>query len=424
MGGDNVLVGELLLVKDATEIMLAEKYRYWVALGACLLVILISQIIVYLVVSKAIVNPIKKVIGFAAQMAEGDMSYSLDFKAGGEIRDMAEALKKMSLHVQRRSKEAEAIAEGNLSQDIKIQTEKDVLGKSLRAITTKLGNIIDGIKQQATTLTSTSHTVASLSGNLQDSTDAIGKQTIDLADSFATVRNSLEMVASATEQMSASIQEISQTTAENNRISTETKSHSDNSAEVMENLSGAVSRISAANHSISDFADQTDLLALNATIEAARAGDAGKGFAVVASEVKDLASQSMQTAKKVSSDIGAVEKLTKVAMSTAKDIGNAIETASLGAQGIASAVEEQAAVASGISENVAGAFTATETFSESVNDINNSVGENIISAQSLAEFSVRLEAVAKELTGSIEMFQTEAIEQNEFTDTAPPSTAG
>ncbi len=50
---------------------------------------------------------------------------------------------------------------------------------------------------------------------------------------------------------------------------------------------------------VKKIANQSGLLALNASIEAARAGEAGKGFAVVANQVKELSSNTTQSADTV-----------------------------------------------------------------------------------------------------------------------------
>ena len=50
---------------------------------------------------------------------------------------------------------------------------------------------------------------------------------------------------------------------------------------------------------VKKIASRSGLLALNASIEAARAGEAGKGFAVVASQVKELSSNTSQSADTV-----------------------------------------------------------------------------------------------------------------------------
>lgn len=57
---------------------------------------------------------------------------------------------------------------------------------------------------------------------------------------------------------------------------------------------------------VKKLAKQSNLLALNASIEAARAGEAGKGFAVVANQVKELSTNTSDSAEKV---VGYVDEL-------------------------------------------------------------------------------------------------------------------
>ena len=94
-------------------------------------------------------------------------------------------------------------------------------------------------------------------------------------------------------------------------IKIKTRESKEKTAQVMENIKGALSKsveesksvakINELTDTILSIANQTNLLALNAAIEAARAGEAGKGFAVVATEIRDLADNSKKNANDIQS---------------------------------------------------------------------------------------------------------------------------
>lgn len=76
-----------------------------------------------------------------------------------------------------------------------------------------------------------------------------------------------------------------------------------------------VKGLSAMTDTIRGMARQTEILAINAAIEAARAGEAGKGFAVLAGEVRRLATQSNESAARISGDIARLVKTVEVGFS-------------------------------------------------------------------------------------------------------------
>ena len=401
----NRICNYLLVAQDASGLVQAEKKRQLYGLITVLLILVCSQLVAYLMVSKGITDPISRIIAFAGNLATGDVSDSLTIRTNGEIRTMADALNRMADHIRTQANQAQRIAEGDLTVDIIPASEQDILGKALLAITGNLGEMIEHISRNADRLLEMAGSVTGLSGELQVSLDVIESQTRNLAVSFEQISTNLQMVSSATEQMSASIQEISHTSSESSETTRQAQKFSDETTRIMEQLTTVVASISKANQAISDFADQTNLLALNATIEAARAGEAGRGFAVVASEVKDLAQKSMSTAQAIHEDVVNIEQCTSQAVSSTKTIGEVVARSKDATFGIASAVEEQAAVANDISRNIAGAHMVTSGFSTNIDELQEVASVTGRTIHSLNTSADQLSQLAETLKKNIDIFK-------------------
>lgn len=93
-------------------------------------------------------------------------------------------------------------------------------------------------------------------------------------------------------------------------------------------LSREIELIKNASQNINGISKQTNILALNATIEAARAGEAGKGFAVVANEVKNLASQSDDSAKHINQVVDIIAERIDILNGISIEVSNAISSIS------------------------------------------------------------------------------------------------
>lgn len=403
-GQNDKAVGQLLISADASEPIRKQKRRWIYALGVTTLVLVLSQVLAYFMIGRGVSAPISRIITFASSLAIGDASTTLNMKATGEIQRMTEALNTMAEHIRERAAQAEKIARGDLTVNIIRESDKDILGDSLAAITTNLGEMIKQISVYARNLLGESEKVAAQSASLQNSTDIIESQAGKLTEAFASIAGNLEIVAGATEELSASIREISKASNEGSNTSKKAQDFSGETSKSMQQLSKVVGCISQANQAITDFADQTNLLALNATIEAARAGEAGRGFAVVAAEVKDLAVKSMETAKSIRGNIEDIERYTLAAVTATGTIAEAITHAKDAAFGIASAVEQQAAVALDISSNIANAHNVTSSFSDSLEELNHAASVTNGTTLALHKSADQLSHLAEALKKSVDRF--------------------
>lgn len=132
--------------------------------------------------------------------------------------------------------------------------------------------------------------MSSASHNLEDS---IG----NISESMAAIRNNThEMLAASqnsTANMNESIHVVNESSENISRINGQVQEFRDK-----------VEKISEIVDIVKKVAAQSNLLALNASIEAARAGEAGRGFAVVADQVRQLSSNTSESAEDIVKYVG------------------------------------------------------------------------------------------------------------------------
>ena len=413
--GENI-VSYLLLSQDATVAVMRERRRVIYMISISCGIILVALAAALLVVSRGIISPIRRVIDFARNMAEGHFVDSLEVRSKDEVGMMSSALNEMAERIRRRAAEAEAVSAGNLTVPISVSSEGDVLGMSLRKIVYNFGEIISQVREDAEMLQKRSSMVSSYAEEIQGSSEVIKQRSSSISESSDSIAEDVEKLASATEQMSASVREISENTSRSKAISSEANELSRSAGDTIGRLDRSADKIEKASGEISDFADQTNLLALNATIEAARAGEAGKGFAVVAAEVKELAIRSITTAKSISNDVDEIQIHTKDVVRQTEKVSTSISEIDEAALIVSSALTEQSAVAEDLAQTISSTYERVKSFAVNVSDIDDSIRQNneVIlsltdSAQDMSELANRLQ----KLVSQFELDQTsELIEKN------------
>ncbi len=245
--------------------------------------------VIWLIVTRSIIQPLKKTVHALNEIAKGDLSIRLQ-DGRDEVGRMGAALNAVMESLNVKAKAASNIAAGDLRQNIKASSEKDVLGKALEGMIESLNSIVAELNFSAVQV------------------DAGSRQ---IADSSTALSQGATQQASAIEEITSSMSEIgsqTKTNAENatqaNQLAMAAKDAVNNGIDQMDAMVAAMNAISESSNeigkiikAIDSIAFQTNLLALNAAVEAARAGKHGKGFAVVAQEVRSLAARSAKAAQ-------------------------------------------------------------------------------------------------------------------------------
>jgi methyl-accepting chemotaxis protein len=311
------------------------------------------------------------------------------------------------------------MAAGDFSQQPKHEPEPDSLLANAYQMQSKLRDMIDTVKKQASQVGDMAHSLASsanqIAGNVNSESDAVSS------------------MAAAIEELSVSTTHISDQGANAKRIANDSRSNAEEGAKVVnktvsglldtareiEAASGEVSRLGEDASHISDvvkvikeIADQTNLLALNAAIEAARAGEQGRGFAVVADEVRKLAERTASATNEInqmSGKIGdvaghALSGMDKVVKTTKQGVGDA-ETAQASIKNIQSNFGEVAAVIDDIAAALEEQNAAATELAKSTERVSQMSEENSGAAQSLLSLANDLEAGAREVRNAVEVFK-------------------
>lgn len=295
-----------------------------------------------LLISRIISNPIKKMAEAADKLAIGDVDVNVQADTKDEIGSLAESFSRMIENIRGQAMAAERIAGGDLTIEVAVKSENDLLGK-------KLSEMVKRNNEVLTNIAAASEQVAAGSKQVSDSSIALSQGATEQATSVEELTASLEEISSQTDLNAKNANQANELaeTAKSNAVQGNTQMKE--MLQAMEAINESSANISKIIKVIDEIAFQTNILALNAAVEAARAGQHGKGFAVVAEEVRNLAARSANAAKETTDMIeGSIKKVeggTKIARETAdalsKIVGGVEKVANL-VNNIAIASNEQA----------------------------------------------------------------------------------
>ena len=257
-------------------------------------------------------------------------------------------------HVTRIAEELETVADGDLTVDIDLLSDKDMMGVSLRNMVNNLNTMFKEIND------STSH-VSSGSKQVADGAQALAQGSTEQAASIQELSSSIAEIAEKTKRNADTADKTA-------KLAESIIGNAEKGSQQMDEMMSAVQDINQASQNISkvikvidDIAFQTNILALNAAVEAARAGQHGKGFAVVAEEVRNLASKSAEAAKE-----------------TGSMIENSIEKAELGSRIAGETASSLMEIVTGINESsdfIREIATASEEQSMGISQINTGIDQ-------------------------------------------------
>jgi methyl-accepting chemotaxis protein-1 (serine sensor receptor) len=331
-------------------------------MGGILLIVLLVNLVIWRGMRVALISPLNKITEGMRHIANGDLSYKVDFQSSNEMGQLINVLRHM--------------------QD-------------------ELASTVGNVRAGADAIFTGASEISAGSNDLSSRTEQQAA--------------SLEETAASMEQLTATVKQNAENASQASQLALDASETAQKGGKVVNNVVHTMSDIATSSQKIADItsvidgiAFQTNILALNAAVEAARAGEQGRGFAVVASEVRNLAQRSAQAAREIKTLID--DSVSKVGVGSAL-----VESAGETMGEIVSAITRVTDIMSEISSASDEQSRGIDQIGLAVSEMDRVTQQNATLVEESAAAATALEEQASRLTQAVAVFRLKQGDQAKHT---------
>ncbi len=355
-------------ILGAVKISVTIEKEYKKAMGLITIVIVITiiaslgfSILLWVMLRKMVISPVKAMEAASASLADGDLSFSMEAKGDDEIgrltthlrdsflslgtvllriRELSERILNVVDEVEKeaarllKTAEAQADATSNISSSVEELTITTTeIAYNTEDLAASAGNASAAIEQMVSSIRYINESIQELDGIVESTSSSIEELSAtikEVADSSKELSGASDETVAAISEIAATIKEVEANASESAALSEkvsfdasnlgmtsiaktvegmkEIETSVQNTAQCISVLMARSKEIEKILSVIQSVNDETNLLSLNAAILASHAGEHGRGFSVVASEMKELSERTGNSAGDIAALIQAVQQ--------------------------------------------------------------------------------------------------------------------
>ncbi|MBW9102318.1 methyl-accepting chemotaxis protein [Paraburkholderia phenoliruptrix] len=289
----------------------------------------------------------------------------------------------------------ERMAEGDLTHPVNAVSRDE------------MGQLLDGIGTMQTKLLKTVQTVLRGSESIATATREVAAGNTDLSSRTEEQAAALQQTAASMEELTATVKQNAESAQQASELAFTAHQISGQGDELMRDVIGTMTEIGDSSGKIAEItgiiesiAFQTNILALNAAVEAARAGENGRGFAVVASEVRSLAQRSSSAAREIKELIATSTDRVRVGAELVTKAGETIESITQSVSRVHDIVGEIAAASSEQSRGI-------EQVNQAISQMDEVTQQNAALVEQAAAAAASLQDQADGLRAAVTQFKVQ-----------------
>lgn len=373
-----------------------------------LLISIVSSILLALIITASISNPLKSIVNAAKSLATGDLSKDVNAHGCREATQVVKGLNEAIFGLRKLVGGINEQAQLLINASNELRDASGDSGRSAAEVARAMEELAKASSEQANQITQAVDTIT------------------ELGDFVRRVSTEAEKIAMVSEKVAGSAKVGQKVTGDVANEINELYLSTKEVATVIEELNRTSGEISEITSVIGGIAEQTTLLALNASIEAARAGIQGKGFSVVAKETGKLAEQSKQAAQMIADLIVQMKTKTSHAVEVIQKGINRVEAGKVLTTEAAVAFEsifkelrevleqiqqvtyftrQMADKNESVISMIGGIATISEQSMANTQEVSATAQEQSASAQQVASLAENLAAIANKLKESVAVFE-------------------